>query len=470
MPVEGEVLFKDRDELYNELASRFQLLVPDVYLGPDGNLNLLFQVMAGIVESVFLANQVVSEDMFVITASEGTLERWGEQYGVPRKRGTVSSGILQFFGQGGTYIPTGTEVAYDPGTGDQVIYFRTIEDAVIPNPGRPTAPTLTDQAAGNVTGAIEYAVTFLTNEGETLLGATSSPLTVANRTIRLTNIPLGGAGTLSRNIYRARDGLGQWKLVTTIANNTTTLYDDNILDANLGASPPAISSAESVLVDAQSEDSGLNTNLGISSINVLTNAPDGLTLVLNTTVFAGGTDGESSLDYRQRILRTIRAPATGSPEDLKAWAEEIAGVESATVFTNDNVGIFTNGHATIRISGTNSSQPSSQLIADVLGALQEQDIANITLHVAGYTSVTANVTVTVTLDVGFALADVLTAVQLEITDYINSLNVGETLMRAGIIAAVFNLPGIADVSVSVPASNTAIDSVSKFAPGTITVL
>ncbi len=469
MPVEGEILFKSRDEVYAELVSQFQLLVPDVYLGPDGNLNLLFQVMAGVMESMFLANQVVSEDMFVSTSNEGALERWGEQYGVPRKFGTVSSGTLKFFGQGGTFIPIGTEVAYDPGTGDLVIYFKTTVDSVIPNPGIPTAPTLTDQAAGNITGAIEYAVSFVTANGETLPGAISTPLTVTARTIRLTNIPLGGVGTLSRKIYRQKDGNAQWKLVTTIANNTTTQYDDNVLEASLGVPPITVSTAEAAEVAAQSEMPGYNTNLGIGTISVLTNAPDGLTSVFNITLFAGGTDSEGSFDYRQRLLRTIRAPSTGSADDLKAWSEEINGVETATVFTNDNLGVVQNGHATVRLVSTNSSQPPAALVAAVQADLQAKDIANIEIHVAGFTAVVTNVTVDVLLEEGFILNDVTTSVQLAISDYINALDVGEAARAAGFIAAVFNLPGIADVTTSVPAEGLPTSIIEKRIPGTITV-
>lgn len=469
MPVEGDILFKTREQVLNEIQANFLLLVPDAYLGDDGNLNLLFKVMSGVIESVFLANQVVSEDMFVATANEGALERWGQQYGVPRKAGTRSTGELKFFGQGGTFIPIGTEVAYDPGTGDQIVYFRTTEEGVIPNPGTPTPPTVQDLDVGNVTGAIEYAVSFVTAVGETLISDPSEPITVTSRTLRLTGVPLGGPGTLKRRIYRQRDGDGIWKLVVEINDNSTTQYDDNMLDAGLGANPIAFSTAENVTVDAESESPGFASNVGAGAISVLTNVPDGITAVVNPGIFTGASDEETSFEYRQRLLATIRAPFTGSPADLKVWAEEINGVESASVFTNNNMGAFANGHATVRIASDNSTQPEPELISQVLEALQSRDMANITLHVAGFDAVATNVTVDVTLEDGFTLADVLTMVQFAIADYINSLEVGETLMVAGIVSAVFNLPGILDVTVTSPATNQATDEVAKRTVGTITV-
>jgi len=470
MPVAGDILFRDREEILKDMQDQFRLLIPDIYLGPDGNLNLLLQVMAGVIESVFLANQVVSEDMFILTASEGALERWGDQFGVPRKTGDKSTGQLKFGGQGGTFIPIGTEVAHDPGTGDPVIYFRTIEEGVIPDPGDPTAPTTALNGAGNITGTIEYAVAFTTAAGETIIGPESVPVIAASNKILLTDIPLGGPNTIGRKIYRQKDGDEIWKLVTTINDNVSTIFDDNVTDGALGANPVAFSTAEFVTVDGESETPGFSTNLGIGTITVLTNVADGITMVANSTLFSGGTDSETSFDYRQRLLRTVRAPSTGSPSDIKAWAEEVNGVDSATVYENNNLGLAQNGHVTVRIAGPNSAQPSVETLALVQAELDEIDLANITIHVAGFTNQVINVTVDVLLEEGFTLADVESAVQLAIADYINSLEVGEDFKLSGVIAAVYNLPGIEDVNVISPTFNQVLaDSTSKWVVGTIAV-
>ncbi len=469
MPVAGDILFRDREEILQDMQDQFRLLIPDIYLGPDGNLNLLLQVMAGVIESVFLANQVVSEDMFVLTSSEGALERWGDQFGVARKQGNKSSGELTFFGQGGTFIPVGTEVAHDPGTGDPVVYFRTTEEGVIPDPGIPTAPTAALNGAGNISGAIEYSIAFTTVNGETIIGPESEQIAATSNTIRLTNIPIGGPNTVGRRIYRQKDGDEIWKLVATIPDNVTTQYDDNVPDGSLGASPVPFSTAERIILDAESEVASFSSNLGANSITVLTNAPDGVTAVTNEDIFVGGTDSESSFEYRQRLLRTIRAPSTGSPADLKAWAEEINGVESATVFPNDNMGTPQNGHVTVRLVGPNSQQAEADVIQQVLITLNELDIANITIHVATFDAIPMNVLVDVSLEEGFTLDDVTDAVQFAIADYINSLDVGETLMISGLVAAVFNLPGISDIQVVSPTSNQTIAATAKWTVGTLQV-
>lgn len=104
------------------------------------------------------------------------------------------------------------------------------------------APTGTQGSAGNVeAGAHQYAITFTINGVETNLGASSGSIDLpVNSIVRLRSIPLGPTGTTNRKIYRtAADQSGPFKLLTTLANNTTTSYTDNTADGSLGASAPA---------------------------------------------------------------------------------------------------------------------------------------------------------------------------------------------------------------------------------------
>jgi hypothetical protein len=105
------------------------------------------------------------------------------------------------------------------------------------------APLTTIGAAGNVnTGLHSWAVTFVTGAGETNLGTNSIPLNVTpDSIVNLTAVPLGPAGTTSRKIYRTVAGnIGNFKLVGTIGNNTTTTFVDNIADSGLGADAPTV--------------------------------------------------------------------------------------------------------------------------------------------------------------------------------------------------------------------------------------
>lgn len=469
MAVEADVIYRTSEQIAADFMSRLQARIPDINMDEDGNLAIFSQVIAEITEGIYLANQLVRDNIFIQSANLTELRRHGEQYGLDIKSGLFSTGTLRFGGAGGTFIPTGSQVAFDPGTGDP-LYYDTTADATIPNPGSPGPPTLAAGAAGNPpAGTYEYVVTFVTVEGETLPGTESAPLTTGSALqISLTNIPLGGPGTTARKIYRSRGGAA-YQLVTTLANNSATTYTDNTLDAGLGAAPPTVSTAERVSVTAQAEETGADYNAAIGAITDVADVPDGVAEVYNTVAFTGGTDEEDMEEYRGRLLAFIRDPKTGSIFDLQDWALEIDGIESATTFSNDNLGTPQAGHATTRIAGPNGSIPTAQQQADVLANQQAQDIANITLHVGTFTQVSTNVTVTLTLLAGYVLADVSASVQQAITDYINDRPVGGTVYIAGIYDAVYGLPGIATLVVSVPATDQTTTATQKRIPGTISV-
>lgn len=110
-------------------------------------------------------------------------------------------------------------------------------------PAAPGAPTLAlaGAGAGDVNdGAHTYAVTVLdVNSVESPVGTTAA-ITVVDKTtngqVSLTAIPLGPTNSVSRKIYRSAAGTTTpLKLLTTIADNSTTTYTDSTADGSLGA-------------------------------------------------------------------------------------------------------------------------------------------------------------------------------------------------------------------------------------------
>jgi hypothetical protein len=112
------------------------------------------------------------------------------------------------------------------------------------------APTATAQAgAGLGSGAYQYAVTFLSQGGET----TPSPVavvttTAGNQQVKLSSIPLGPAPNsavqptvqvLARVIYRSQAGGSALYYLATINDNTTTSYTDTAPDSALNTARPA---------------------------------------------------------------------------------------------------------------------------------------------------------------------------------------------------------------------------------------
>jgi uncharacterized phage protein gp47/JayE len=467
MAVQADVVYRDKDQIVADLLASWQARIPDVVTTPDSVVRILSEVQANSIEGLYLAIQLLHDDMFVQTASALALERFGEQYGRALGGGTLATGSLLVSGSGGTSVPLGSQFAA-PQTGGEALLFNTTELKTIPNPGIPSAPTTAAGSAGNVSATVEYAVTFTTAAGETAIGSSSSPLVVSSKQVNLTAIPLGGTGTVGRKIYRRENG-GAWKYVATLANNSATTYTDNILTGSLGGAPPTDSTAEAVAIATESDEPGIEYNVAVGTITDVSSSISGVSSVTNLAIFSGGTDPEDIEEYRSKLLDFIRAPKTGSPLDIQVWAESISGVESATVVPNSNLGTPTNGHLTVYISGPGGTVPDGSVVTAVADYLASIDIANMTIHVATFTATTVAVTVDVTTTSDYVLADVTPAVQQAIIDYLASVPVAGTVYRSGIIAAIFNLPGVATVTISVPASDTVITAAHKATAGTITI-
>jgi uncharacterized phage protein gp47/JayE len=473
VPAENEALFREREELVNSMLADMLARIPDFHTAQDGAGRILIEVYAGVLESVFLALQILSEDMFAHTANFSALQRHGVMYGTPLKSGEVATGFGLFSGVGGTYVPIGAEVAYDVQTGADPLYFITTDDDNIPNPGIPSAPTLADGGAGALpAGTYEYVVTFETAAGETLPGAESLPIVLAaSKFVALTNVPLGGPGTIRRRLYRSVNG-GPYLRVTggadsALNDNVTTSANDG--STGLVTPVPTVGAAEAILLPIQAEEPGTIYNLSANSITVLANVPDGVLAVTNPSPMAGGTDQQDMEDFRESLLQAIRNPGSGSKNDIKQWAEEVFGVETATVFPNDNMGVATNGHTTIRIAGPNGVIPSADVQTEVLLRIQEEGLANIIYHVTTFTQVSTDVTCDITVETDFIMGDVQPNAEQAIRDFINALQVGETLRISELIAAIVVVPGVFDVTVSVPATNQTTSATQKRIPGTITV-
>jgi len=106
--------------------------------------------------------------------------------------------------------------------------------------GAPTAKDLL--VAGVLTGAYYYAMSYVINGVEIILGTISNTITVSSKSIDL-DLPVGIATCTARKIYRTEAGGSTLKLLTTINDNTTTTYQDNTADGSLGANIPSTNSS-----------------------------------------------------------------------------------------------------------------------------------------------------------------------------------------------------------------------------------
>jgi hypothetical protein len=134
-----------------------------------------------------------------------------------------------------------------------IIYAGGIAD----NPATAPNAVLGGMGAGSIdNGTHDYKVTFVTSAGETGAGPASASVSVtsnaADGKILVSGIPVSAkTNVTSRNLYRRFNGTGDYKMVTSIANNTTTTYIDNISNSSLGkVLPTSNGTTNNVMFDA----------------------------------------------------------------------------------------------------------------------------------------------------------------------------------------------------------------------------
>jgi hypothetical protein len=118
---------------------------------------------------------------------------------------------------------------------DQIVTLKTdLIVAALAN--SPAAPSL---ALGSGTilgvGVYQYLYTYVDNNGGETTGGVINSITTTtnNQSVSITSITAGPTGTAKRNVYRTKAGLSTFLLLTTLNDNFTTTYTDNIADSSL---------------------------------------------------------------------------------------------------------------------------------------------------------------------------------------------------------------------------------------------
>jgi hypothetical protein len=202
---------------------RYQVTIVNASGETTGNLELAITTTTG--------NQVVKLDGLP-TGAAGTTQRKLYRTSVGGAAG--SEKLL-------ATIADNTTTTFTDSVPDSLLgaAIPTSNTAAVPAPGAAAVATAAGTTLG--VGVYRYQITFTNAGGETNGGVEFTITTTTNNTnVSMTSIPLGPSGTTNRRIYRTAVGgaAGTEKLLTTIADNTTTTFTDNIADGSLGAAIP----------------------------------------------------------------------------------------------------------------------------------------------------------------------------------------------------------------------------------------
>lgn len=102
------------------------------------------------------------------------------------------------------------------------------------------APVAFAGAAGSITGSVSYVVTYISKYGlESNAGISSGSITLTNQRASLSGIPVSpDPQVVGRRLYRDLNGDQTWRLVTELADNSTTTFEDDVDNSARGIQTP----------------------------------------------------------------------------------------------------------------------------------------------------------------------------------------------------------------------------------------
>lgn len=219
------------------------------------------------------------------------------------------------------------------------------------------------------------------------------------------------------------------------------------------------------------KEDGVLGNVAALAITLLNTPIEGIATVSNAAPTSGGADVETDEAFLSRLKQRYGSPkGAGNAADYEAWARENPSVGFATVEP------LWNGAGTVRVVVTDpaNNPVSGTIVSDLQTTLdpvpgQGQGRAPVGAHVtvATPTLLLADIAATVVLRTGYSLSGAGGAVALEdaieeaIRSYVDALPPGGDVIRENVIAAVFGVTGVYDVTaltINGAATNLAVSS------------
>ncbi|CAM3442460.1 baseplate J/gp47 family protein [Marinicrinis lubricantis] len=236
---------------------------------------------------------------------------------------------------------------------------------------------------------------------------------------------------------------------------TGTIYEGDRFETSNGtqfraAETKEINSSGDVAIEAVQAGS-----IGMVAADTITLFPvtlAGFTAVTNHEPTRDGFEAESDTDLLQRYYDRIRTPATsGNKAHYLNWAKEVGGVGNARVFP------LWNGDNTVKVVIINSDRlPASEELVEVVQDYIDPNAeglgngtAPIGAHatVASASGVEIDVSVTVSLSVGYNKQQVMERISANLRQYLKEVAfVEDRISVAKVGAAILNSEGVEDYS------------------------
>ena len=256
----------------------------------------------------------------------------------------------------------------------------------------------------------------------------------------------------------------------TIVSDSAGIY----FETTAGGTIPA-NQTDSNLIQAQAQNNGLEGNVPADTITIITTPVPGVDTVTNPNPSTGGQDDETDFEYATRFSEFLLGLGGTSNYGIITEAKKVDGVRSASTIDHSPPlsGLY---HLSLYIDdGTGSASTDlvdavkSRIYGDGTATNPGKKGGGITMRILAPTKIATDVTIEVEDSGIIAFETVENNVKLAITNYMNSLLIGEEFVLYKMIAAVMAVRGVNDVVVTAPLANITPGTDSIIRAGTITV-
>ena len=236
---------------------------------------------------------------------------------------------------------------------------------------------------------------------------------------------------------------------------------------------------------------GAATNTGAETLTEMA-SPIATVTVTNLTAFSNGQDIETDTDRKVRFQNYISTIARGTVAALDYGARTAALLDAegvaiervalATVVEPYLIDPLTYAPGQVNIYIHNgTSGTSAGLVAEcqkVIDGYRDADgtpipgwkAAGVVVTVAAATDVSIDVNATLTVLDAYDSATCAAAAETAMRDYIDGLGIGAKVVLAELIAAAMEVPGVYNVSITLPVADTLVDPDKKAVSGSVTVI
>lgn len=229
-------------------------------------------------------------------------------------------------------------------------------------------------------------------------------------------------------VVQTGDGTQQY---TIPADTTNAAYNATIISGGGFVIPAGVASINCKAVSITPGTSGVPDSAGNVSANTITSITSGIAYVdtvNNATAFTNGVNPETDTAVRARFVVWINSLAEGT---LAAVNNAVASVQQGLNFkVIENMqynGTILPGYFTVVVDdGTGS--PTSGLLTAVANAVNPIRPLGSTFGVYGPQTVRVNVNMAIVTAPAYVRSDITALVQTAITNYINSLSIGQSLI------------------------------------------